>query len=93
MVGVARVELHLPACQNLKDKRAIVKSAIHRLRGKFNVSVAEMTYLEQWQRTELVIAAVANDMAFLQRELAACVRFVENTPDVELIRSETEYYD
>lgn len=92
MVGVARVELFLPSCQNLKEKRAIVKSLIGRLRHKFNVSVAEMSYLEQWQRTELVIAAVANEMSFLQKELDAAVRLVENAGDVELIQTDTEYY-
>ncbi|WP_126426460.1 DUF503 domain-containing protein [Brevibacillus marinus] len=93
MVGVARVELHLPACQSLKEKRSIVKSLIARLRNKFNVSVAEVAYLEQWQRTELVIAAVANEHAFLQRELAQVIQMVETVPRAELIRHVTEYYE
>ncbi|MBO8162500.1 MAG: DUF503 domain-containing protein [Brevibacillus sp.] len=93
MVGVARVELHLPACQSLKEKRSIVKSIIARLRNKFNVSVAETAYLEQWQRTELVIAAVANEISFLERELAQAVRLVEMVPNVELIGHITEYYE
>jgi len=92
MVGVARVELYLPSCQNLKEKRAIVKSIIGRLRSKFNVSAAETDFLEQWQRTELVIAAVANEMSFLQKELEAVIRLVENTGGAELIHVDTEYY-
>ncbi len=93
MIGIIRLELFLPGSQNLKEKRAIVKSIISRLRSKFNMSVAEVAYLEQWQRTELVIAAVANEMSFLQKELLAAIRLVEMTPGVELIRSDTEYYE
>lgn len=93
MIGVIHIELFLPAPQNLKEKRAIVKSIVSRLRNKFNVSVAEMNYLDQWQRTELVVAAVANEMSFLQKELSSVVRLVEMTPDVELIRADTEYYE
>ncbi|UFJ42169.1 DUF503 domain-containing protein [Brevibacillus humidisoli] len=93
MVGVARVELHLPACQSLKEKRSIVKSVIARLRNKFNVSVAEVAYLEQWQRTELVIAAVANEISFLQRELTQVIQMVEMVPNAELIDHVTEYYE
>lgn len=93
MVGAARVELFLPACQSLKDKRAIVKSVIGQVRHKFNVSVAEVAYHEQWQRTELVIAAVANEISFIEKELNAVVRLVEKTPGVELIRADTEYYE
>lgn len=92
MVGVVRVELFLPACHSLKEKRAIVKSLIHRLRGKFNVSVAETAYQEQWQRTEMVIAAVANNMSFLQKELDACVRVLETAAEAELISNVIEYY-
>jgi len=93
MVGVARVECFLPACRSLKDKRAIIKSVISQLRRKFNVSAAETNFQEQWQRTELVIAAVANEIAFLQKELDAAVRLVEIAPGVELIAANTEYYD
>lgn len=93
MVGVARLELYLPACRSLKEKRSVIKSLIQRLRGKFNVSVAEVAYLEQWQRSELVIAAVANDMSFLQKELDAAVRLVESAPGAELINRVAEYYD
>ncbi|MFS0553095.1 DUF503 domain-containing protein [Brevibacillus sp. 179-C9.3 HS] len=93
MIAGVQIELFLPASQNLKEKRAIVKSLIGKLRSRFNVSAAEVAYLEQWQRTVLGIAAVANEMSFLQQEMQTVVRFVENHPDVELIRVDTEYYD
>lgn len=93
MIASVQIELFLPACQNLKEKRAIVKSLIGKVRSRFNVSAAEMAYLEQWQRTILGIAAVANEMSFLQKEIQAVIRLVENHPDVELIHADTEYYE
>lgn len=85
--------MFLPACQSLKEKRAIVKSVLAKLRNKFNVSAAEVAYQEQWQRTVLVIAAVANEISFLQKEMDAVIRLVEVSPGVELIHANTEYYD
>ncbi|MFY0542743.1 DUF503 domain-containing protein [Brevibacillus sp. H7] len=93
MMAGARIELFLPACQNLKEKRAIVKSILEKLRNKFNVSAAEMAYHEQWQRTVLGIAAVANKASFLENVLQSAIRLVENHPGVELIHADTEYYD
>lgn len=93
MVAGVQIELFLPASQNLKEKRAIVKSLIGKLRSRFNVSAAEVAYLEQWQRTVLGIAAVANEISFLQQEMQAVIRFVEKHPEVELIRVDTEYYE
>lgn len=92
MFAGARIELFLPACQNLKEKRAIVKSLIGKLRSRFNLSVAEVAFQEQWQRTEIGIAAVANEVSFLQQEMQAAIRLVENHPGVELIHADTEYY-
>jgi len=93
MMASVQIELFLPACQNLKEKRAVVKSLIAKVRNRFNVSAAEVAYPEQWQRTVLGIAAVANEMSFLQQEIQAVVRFVESHPDVELIHADTAYYD
>lgn len=93
MVIGARIELFLPACQNLKEKRAIVKSVIGKLRSRFNVSAAEVAFQEQWQRTVIGIAAVANEISFLQQEIQAAIRLVESYPGVELIHADTEYYE
>lgn len=93
MIAGVRIQLFLPACQNLKEKRAIVKSILGKLRSRFHVSAAELAYLEQWQRAEIGIAAVANEMSFLSNQIQAMIRLVETYPGVELIHAETEYYD
>ncbi|HJS44406.1 MAG TPA: DUF503 domain-containing protein [Gemmatimonadales bacterium] len=61
IVGVMVWELHLPACQSLKDKRTIVKSLKDRLHNRFNVSVAETGHQDLWQRAELSAAVVSTD--------------------------------
>ncbi|CAM5788411.1 DUF503 domain-containing protein [Brevibacillus borstelensis] len=93
MIAGARIQLFLPACQNLKEKRAIVKSVLGKLRSRFHVSAAELAYQEQWQRAEIGIAAVANEMSFLANQMRAMIRLVENHPGVELIQADTEYYE
>src|SRR2546428_368362 len=54
-------ELHLPACQSLKDKRTIVKSLKDRMHNRFNVSVAETAHHDLWQRAELTASVVSTD--------------------------------
>src|SRR6266704_3447017 len=46
-------ELHLAACQSLKDKRHVLKSLKDRLHNRFNVSAAETAHHDLWQRAEL----------------------------------------
>ena len=60
-VGILSLHLHFPGCSSLKDKRRIVKSLIAKMQNKFNVSVAEIDYLDVWQDTEIAVAVVSNN--------------------------------
>ena len=60
-IGILSLHLHLPGCSSLKDKRRIVKSLIAKMKNKFNVSVAEIDYLDVWQDTEIAVTVVSNN--------------------------------
>ena len=61
VVGVCTVELFIPESQSLKDKRQVLHSLKDRLRGKFNLSVAEVDGQDLWQKAVLGMACVANE--------------------------------
>src|SRR5438067_1006823 len=58
-VGVARVELFIPASGSLKDKRRVLRSVSQTVRNRFNAAVAEVAYQDLWQRASLGISCVA----------------------------------
>ena len=60
-VGVLTLELRLDDSHSLKDKRQTVKSLKDRLRGKFNVAVAETDFQDLWQRAAIAVATVSSD--------------------------------
>jgi uncharacterized protein YlxP (DUF503 family) len=68
-VGVLRLVLHLPASGSLKSKRHLLRSAIDRIRARFNVSIAEVAENDLWQRSVLGVTAVGNDHAFVNETL------------------------
>lgn len=67
-VGVLTLELHLEA-HSLKDKRHTVKGLKDRLRGKFNVAVAEIGYQDLWQRALVSAVTVSGDHAHAEETL------------------------
>ena len=69
VVGVCTVELWIPESQSLKDKRQVLHSLKDRLRGKFNLSVAEVDGLDLWQKAVLGMACVANDGSHVEQVL------------------------
>ncbi|MBK9516981.1 MAG: DUF503 domain-containing protein [Anaeromyxobacter sp.] len=75
-VGVLRLTLHLPSPGSLKSKRHLVRSAIDRVKARFNVSIAEVAENDLWQRSVLGVTAVANDHAFVNETLDKVAGFV-----------------
>ena len=92
MVGVLHVELHLPNAQSLKGKRSVLKSLKDRLRGRFNVAVAEVEANELWQRATVGIAAVAADRAYVDRLLREVVEWLKADRGIAIIRVDEERY-
>ncbi len=75
-VGVLRLTLHLPSPGSLKSKRHLVRSAIDRVKAKFNVSIAEVGDNDLWQRSVIGVTAVGNDHAFVNESLDKVADFV-----------------
>ncbi len=75
-VGVLRLTLHLPEPGSLKSQRHLVRSAIDRVRARFNVSISEVAENDLWQRSVLGVAAVGNDHAFVNEALDKVAAFV-----------------
>jgi uncharacterized protein YlxP (DUF503 family) len=75
-VGVLRLTLHLPAPGSLKSKRHLVRSAIDRVKARYNVSIAEVAENDLWQKSVLGVAAVGNDHAFVNEALDKVADFV-----------------
>ena len=89
-VGVCTLHLRLQESHSLKEKRRTVKSIKDRIRGKYNVSVAEIAALDKWQWATLGVACVSNDIRFTNRVLSNVVDFVRGIGLVELIDYEIE---
>jgi uncharacterized protein YlxP (DUF503 family) len=75
-VGVLRLTLHLPNPGSLKSKRHLVRSAIDRVKARYNVSIAEVGDNDLWQRSVIGVTAVGNDHAFVNETLDKVADFV-----------------
>lgn len=76
-VGTCRVELHIAGNTSLKGKRRVIKSIKDRVQGRFNVSIAEVDRLDDWQRATLGIACVSNNPRLVDETLSKVVNLIE----------------
>ena len=90
VVGVCTFELWIPESQSLKDKRQVLHSLKDRLRGKFNLSVAEVDGQDLWQKAVLGMACVANDGSHVEQVLEQALNVMKSMPTVEVVRVHRE---
>ena len=63
------LDCHITHAQSLKQKRAVVKSLVDRLRARLNASVAETGFLDEWQRSAIAVGLVSNNRRYLQQQI------------------------
>ena len=90
VVGVCTVELFIPESQSLKDKRQVLHSLKDRLRGKFNLSVAEVDGQDLWQKAVFGMACVANERGHVEQVLEQALNVIKSMPIVEVVRVHRE---
>jgi uncharacterized protein YlxP (DUF503 family) len=69
VIGLLRLRLHIPAARSLKDRRAVVRKALDRVRARFPVSAAEVGDTARWQLATLAAVTVSHDAALVREVL------------------------
>ncbi len=91
MIGYAYVECMLYDIHSLKDKRSIIKKALHLIRHRYNVSIAELDYHDLWRRTAFGIAVVSISKTKAERILQQVIHTIEGQTELEVTIVEYEW--
>lgn len=90
-LGLLTLEILLPGCTSLKEKRGRLKPLLTRLHRQFDISTAEIDHLDAWQSAVVACSLVSNDPNQTRRALQQVVHWVEeNWPDVTLVEEQIE---
>jgi len=77
VIGTLEVYLYIPEAHSLKEKRAVVKKIVERLKNRFNVSVAEVGEQDRWQSSVIGVVTIANSRSVVDARLERVVKFIE----------------
>jgi uncharacterized protein len=89
-VGIARLVMHVPSAQSLKDKRRVVLSVKERIQSRLRVSAAEVGGLDTHQRAVLGVAVVSNEASVCDEQLANAAQIARGARDAVLLDVSTE---
>jgi uncharacterized protein YlxP (DUF503 family) len=84
-VASIHLELFIPDCHTLKQKRAVVRPIVDGARRRYRVASAEVGQLDKWQRADLGFATVAGTHGQVQDVLDQVERFVWSFPEVRVL--------
>ncbi len=85
VIGVCTFELYLAGVQSLKMKRGILARLRTKVVNKFNVSFAEVSQLDSWQRSTVAVAIVSNEQRFCNQVLSKISELVASNGETTLI--------
>ena len=92
-LGALTVELHLPGCHGLKQKRGRLKPLLAGLHRHFNVSAAEIDHQDNHHRAVIACVTVSNDARQVQRVLDGIPGWIEShSPDLQVIDQQMQLF-
>jgi uncharacterized protein len=84
-IGWIEFDILLGDVQSLKEKRSVIRPLLADIKRRYDVSVAEVGYHDQYRRAQVGVGLVAADRAHLVEVLDAVERFVAGRPEIELL--------
>jgi uncharacterized protein YlxP (DUF503 family) len=90
-VGVLIIDIMIQSSTSLKEKRHVLNKIRDRLRNKFNVSVAELDYLDKWQRSQVGIALISNEYSHAENSLQKIFRYLDEFDEFEITNYTFDY--
>lgn len=70
---------------SLKDKRSVLKSLIHKIHNKYNVSIAEVNHNDLHNQGTIGLSLVANQKSICESMYATILAYMEEHYPIEIL--------
>ena len=90
VVGVGMVELWIPECRSLKEKRSVLTKLIKRTQNAFNVSIAEVGDNDSWKKARVGFCVVDNERRYINAKADHIFNFIETMDLAQVIGTNLE---
>ncbi len=90
VVGTGLIDLRIPGCGSLKEKRSVLKAIIRRTQNEFNCSIAEVGDNDLWRRARIGFSAVGNDAPTVNAKMDHILRFIDRLELALVVRTRIE---
>ena len=89
-IGACFIKIDIPYSKTLKEKRAVVNSIKSKLKDKFNISVAEVDFLENKRTAGIGITMVSHSKSYINGAFEKALNFVNDNFDIVVLEEDFE---
>ncbi len=90
VVGSGMIDVLIPQCRSLKEKRGILRHLLKRTQNEFNVSIAEVGANDEWKRARIGFCVVGNDKQYINAKMDHIMGFIDSMQVVEIVKTRME---
>jgi hypothetical protein len=90
VIGYGVVNLRIPLSSSLKEKRSVLNKILKRTQNEFNVSIAQVGNLDNYNFAQIGFAVTGNDSQYINSKVDHLLGFVEDMHAAEVINSKME---
>ena len=92
IIGTCKVYMTADWVYSLKDKRAVVKSIIEKVRNKFNVSIAEVELQDVHRSICIAFACVSTSVKYANSIVQNVLNFIDQNTEAVVYSSLIEIF-
>lgn len=89
-VGVLTVRVEMPWVTNLKEKRALVRPVVERLKARYPLTVARLDGLDAHDWEVIGVATLSNDYGWVEETLRMAADFIAREGEYRVVWEETD---
>lgn len=90
-VALISFEIIINGSASLKAKRSVINRVKDRIRSRYNASIAEIGYLDKWQRAALGITLISNQKSKLQKDIDTIETTLRDITDMSISNYNVEW--
>jgi uncharacterized protein YlxP (DUF503 family) len=88
IIGLLTLEIYLPYSHSLKEKRKTLNKLKDRLKKRYNISFAEVDYLNKWQRSKIGMVTLNTRKNMIDKVFQRIILEAEEIIEGEILQKE-----
>jgi len=90
VIGYGIINLRIPESGSLKDKRSVLNKILKRAQNEFNVSIAQVGDLDNYNFAQIGFALTGNDSRYINGKADHLLKFIDTLRVAEMLDSKIE---